>query len=75
VATVAARAGDRLLLCSDGLTDYVEEEAIALALTGTADRATAAERLVALALGAGARDNVWVVVADVVARGGPSAWA
>jgi PPM family protein phosphatase len=74
VATLAARPGDRLLLCSDGLSDAVDEDAIAAALTGSPDRAACAERLVALALAAGARDNVSVVVADVVARRGPSAW-
>jgi PPM family protein phosphatase len=73
VATLAARRGDRLLLCSDGLTDYADEDAIAAALR-LPDRAAAAERLVALALDAGARDNVSVVVADVVAHDGPSAW-
>ena len=73
VATLAARPGDRLLLCSDGLSDYVEDEAIAETLR-IADRDACAEALVALALEAGARDNVSVVVADVVARGGPSAW-
>src|SRR3954469_11968412 len=73
VATLAARPGDRLLLCSDGLTDYVDEEAIAAALR-IETRAAAAERLVALALGAGARDNVSVVVADVVPRDAGSAW-
>src|SRR4051794_32117406 len=73
VETLAARPGDRLLLCSDGLTDYVDEEAIAAALR-IETRAAAAERLVALALGAGARDNVSVVVADVVPRDAGSAW-
>jgi PPM family protein phosphatase len=74
VATLRARPGDRLLLCSDGLTDFVDEEPIAAALR-IADRGECAQRLVDLALAAGARDNVSVVVADVVARGGPSAWA
>jgi PPM family protein phosphatase len=74
VATLRARPGDRLLLCSDGLTDYARDDAIAAALE-IEDRAAAAERLVALALDAGARDNVSVVVADVVAREGASPWA
>jgi protein phosphatase len=74
VRTLPARPGDRLLLCSDGLTDYAGEDAIAAALR-VPDRAAAAERLIALALEAGARDNVSVVVADVVARpGAGSAW-
>jgi serine/threonine protein phosphatase PrpC len=67
-----AQAGDRLLLCSDGLSDVVDDAAIAGALGG-ASRAAAAERLIALALEAGARDNVSVVVADVVALADPAA--
>jgi PPM family protein phosphatase len=74
-ATLEARAGDRLLLCSDGLTDMVDDEAIAGALREPS-REACAERLVALALAAGARDNVSVVVADAVPRRDPSAaWA
>jgi PPM family protein phosphatase len=70
-----ARAGDRLLLCSDGLSDMVDDEAIAGALREPS-REACAERLVALALAAGGRDNVSVVVADAVPRRDPSAaWA
>jgi protein phosphatase len=72
---VRARAGDRLLLCSDGLSDMVDDEAIADALREPS-REACAERLVALALAAGGRDNVSVVVADVVERrGSAAAWA
>ncbi len=59
----AARAGDRVLVCSDGLSDVVTDEAIAAALA-IADREAAADRLLALALDGGARDNVSLVVAD-----------
>jgi serine/threonine protein phosphatase PrpC len=62
-----ARPGDRLLLCSDGLSDAVEDDAIATALAITSRR-ECAERLIALALAAGGRDNISVVVADVAAR-------
>ena len=62
---VDARVGDRLLLCSDGLSDLVDDETIAATLRATADREACADRLVALALEAGGRDNVSVVVADV----------
>ena len=72
VATLAARPGDRLLLCSDGLSDSVDDDAIAGTLR-IRDRDACAEALVALALEAGARDNVSVVVADVVARRDPRA--
>jgi protein phosphatase len=70
-----ARAGDRLLLCSDGLSDVVDDEAIAAALREPV-REACAEHLVALALAAGGRDNVSVVVADAVPRRDPAAaWA
>jgi protein phosphatase len=57
--------GDRYLLCSDGLSDYVDVTAIAEALTAT-DPQDASQRLVDLALKAGAPDNVTCVVADPV---------
>jgi serine/threonine protein phosphatase PrpC len=72
VTTAPALAGDRLLLCSDGLSDYVDDDAIAAVLRDGA-RAEVAERLVAMALAAGARDNVSVVVADVEPRRDPAA--
>ena len=65
IAHVPARAGDRLLLCSDGLSDALEEARIA-ALLAEPDAARAADALVRAALDAGARDNVTVVVADAV---------
>jgi protein phosphatase len=75
VTTARAQAGDRLLLCSDGLSDYVDDDAIAAVLT-TAAREDCAERLVAMALAAGAKDNVSVIVADVEPRRDPAAgWA
>jgi PPM family protein phosphatase len=71
VLTLEARPGDRLLLCSDGLSDVVEDRAIAEALRISGKRACA-ERLVELALAAGGRDNVSVVIADVVNGRDPS---
>ena len=58
-------AGDRLLLCSDGLSDYVEDAAITSALVTYGDRQQCGEQLVKLAHQAGAPDNVTVVVSDV----------
>jgi PPM family protein phosphatase len=55
--------GDRLLLCSDGLTDLVDDESIAGILLETARSSEACERLVQRALDAGGRDNVTVIVA------------
>jgi PPM family protein phosphatase len=60
-----ARAGDRYLLCSDGLSDPVSDETISEALQ-IPDVAEAAYRLIELALRGGGPDNVTVVVADVV---------
>ncbi|WP_147919054.1 protein phosphatase 2C domain-containing protein [Ruania zhangjianzhongii] len=58
--------GDRVLLCSDGLSDYLGAEAIGTALIAE-DREQAAAALIEAALAVGTRDNVTVVVADVVA--------
>jgi serine/threonine protein phosphatase PrpC len=60
-----ARAGDRYLLCSDGLSDPVSDETILVALQ-IPDVAESAYRLIELALRGGGPDNVTVVVADVV---------
>jgi protein phosphatase len=57
--------GDRLLLCSDGLSDFVAESDVVQAL-GTPDADDAARALVELALAAGGRDNVTCLVADLV---------
>lgn len=59
------RPGDRLLLCSDGMSDVLPHARVAPLLSGDS-RSMAAERLVRAAVDAGTRDNVTVVVADVV---------
>ncbi len=59
-------AGDRWLLCSDGVTDYLPDDAILADLTAFDDVTRAARALVAQALAAGSRDNVTAVVCDVV---------
>lgn len=60
-----AHPGDRLLLCSDGLSDPVTHSTIEETLRQHSP-ADAAKRLVELALRSGGPDNVTVVVADVV---------
>ena len=60
-----ARAGDRYLLCTDGLSGVVDEASIAGSLT-MSDPTGCVTRLVDLALERGAPDNVTVVVADVI---------
>jgi protein phosphatase len=55
--------GDRLLLCSDGLTDLVDDETITETLLASPTSTEACECLVELALTRGGRDNVTVIVA------------
>ncbi len=67
------RPGDRWLLCSDGVTDYLGDDELMRALaTGGSPQAVSAA-LVASALGAGSRDNVTAVVCDVEHSPDPSA--
>jgi PPM family protein phosphatase len=56
---------DRYLLCSDGLSDVVTDEAIGATLQSYADPRQCVEQLVKLALQGGAPDNVTAVLADV----------
>ena len=63
---IVAAAGDRFVLCSDGLSGEVTDAAIAAVLRRLEDPQEAADELVRLALGRGGRDNVSVVVVDVV---------
>jgi len=62
--------GERFLLCSDGLTTEVEDDLIASLLGSEENPTVAAFRLVEQAVSSGGRDNVTVVVIDVVASGG-----
>jgi serine/threonine protein phosphatase PrpC len=58
--------GDRILLCSDGLTNELSDERIASTLRQLADPQEAAHDLVRQARAAGGSDNITVVVVDVV---------
>jgi len=58
-------AGDRFLLCSDGLSNEVSANRMAAVLRRIADPGEAAAELVRLANAAGGRDNIAVVVVDV----------
>ncbi len=64
------RAGDRYLLCTDGLSGVVSEETIRESLELPEPQA-ACDRLIELALRGGGPDNVTVVVADVVSDNSP----
>ncbi|KRT62807.1 MAG: PTC1, protein serine/threonine phosphatase [Chloroflexi bacterium CSP1-4] len=64
-AEVVLDAGDRLLLCSDGLTNELDDGEIADVLGADAHAQGTADRLVGLANAAGGADNVTVIVIDV----------
>lgn len=68
-----ALAGDRILLCSDGLTGEVSDQLIAATLLAFRSPQSAAEQLVSAAVNAGGRDNVTVVVVDAVRVGSADA--
>ena len=63
VERVRLANGDRVLLCSDGLTDAVDDEEIRELLANAATAAAGCEGLVARALAGGGRDNITVIVA------------
>jgi serine/threonine protein phosphatase PrpC len=59
------RDGDRLLLCSDGLTDMVDDSTIASLMSSAPASDRACSALIDAALEAGGRDNVTVIVAGL----------
>ncbi len=63
VGKVQLEPGDVALLCSDGLTDMLDDARIAAALTAEPDPEAACRRLVAEANAAGGKDNITAVVA------------
>jgi PPM family protein phosphatase len=63
-------AGDRLLLCSDGLFNEVGTDQISSVLRRLDDPTEAAAELVRLANESGGRDNITVVLVDVLDDGG-----
>jgi serine/threonine protein phosphatase PrpC len=63
---VVPEAGDRFLLCSDGLTNEVPADRIAEVLSESRDPQEAAEALVHMANEVGGSDNITAVVLDVM---------
>jgi len=59
------RTGDRVLLCSDGLSNEVGLDEIVDVLGGVADPEEAARRLVDVANEHGGSDNITVVIVDI----------
>lgn len=69
--SVALQAGDRVLLCSDGLTTMLREHRIAEILRDQADSEVAAQQLVDEANEAGGADNITVLIVDIEDDGEP----
>jgi serine/threonine protein phosphatase PrpC len=67
--------GDRFVLASDGLFDEIDDDRIAAVLRRLDEPHDAAAELVRLANESGGRDNITVLVVDVVDDGGKSAAA
>jgi protein phosphatase len=65
LAVREARAGDRYLLCSDGLSGVVSDETLAETLR-IPDPQACANKMIELALRGGGPDNITCIVADVV---------
>ena len=72
---VDAETGDRLLLCSDGLTGMLEDAAIAEMLGAYRDTNIAARALIDAANDAGGHDNISVVIVDIEGDGSTRAGA
>jgi len=64
VHSFALKKGDRILLCTDGLTDMVDDKGIAAILSAETDPQAACESLVSSANKAGGHDNVTALVID-----------
>jgi protein phosphatase len=64
------RPGDRLLLCTDGLTSMLNDDEIREILLREKDPQTAAQALIDAALAAGGKDNVTAVIVDFPRRDG-----
>lgn len=69
---VEVSAGDRLMLCSDGLTGMLEDVRIAHFLADNPDPADAARALIDAANEAGGVDNISVVIVDIEGDGASS---
>ena len=63
--TVDVVEGDRILICSDGLSSMLDFDSIAAMLNEESDPQVAAERLVDAANDAGGEDNITVVIVDI----------
>ena len=69
------KPGDRLMICSDGLTNMLSDDTIAQTLRRHADPQQAADTLVDMANQAGGDDNITVILLDALSDGGEATMA
>ena len=62
--TVELQEGEIVLMCSDGLTNMLEDEEIRMIISGARDLVEKAERLVEAANANGGRDNISVILIE-----------
>lgn len=63
------RKGDRFLICSDGITDYLDDEAIAGCLSRRKDPFGLTSDLISMALAENSADNITAIVVEAVETG------
>ena len=68
--TLTVKEGDRIMLCSDGLTSMIGADEIREVLATEQDAQAAANKLVDLANSAGGEDNITVVLVDITSGEG-----
>lgn len=66
VQEIERRPGDKFLLCSDGLSEYVRPEEM-LAILARTPAEDAADQMLNMALDGGGRDNITLLIAEVTA--------
>src|ERR1700683_2858466 len=69
LSLIEAKAGDRYLLCSDGLSDVVSDDTMRTTLLQESDREKAVARLIDLAMRGGGPDTITCIVGDGVESG------
>lgn len=72
IVVEAVRKGDRLLFCSDGLNAMLEDRDIALILSATEDTEVCMRQLVDFANDRGGKDNITVILVDILTDYAPT---
>ncbi|MFV0294350.1 MAG: PP2C family protein-serine/threonine phosphatase [Paracoccus sp. (in: a-proteobacteria)] len=67
IVTGVAQPEDRFLICSDGLTEHLDDTDLSRILSAPAETNQTVEALISLTLERGARDNVTAIVTDCIA--------